>query len=137
MSKLDPICFNQHSTEQPKKTGTAEWGDRIFLAYASSNHDVEMFAQSDEVVPDRASNWHVGLGGGQHPCLGFFFAWMMFQTLLAEILRRISGYQVVEEKIERKSIGSVNGPVHAPVILSHRQKKACRYEGDTLCVWGM
>jgi cytochrome P450 len=98
---------------------TFQKGDRVLLAYASGNRDEEIFDNPDELRLDRFPNRHIGFGAGMHRCLGSFFARIMFESMLKEVLLRMPDYAVVEEEaVPYPSISRVNGWITIPATFT-------------------
>ena len=94
-------------------------GERILLAYAAANRDPEIFEDPDEVKLDRYPNRHIGFGAGMHRCIGSFFARMMFETMLNEVLTRLPDYEVdVARARKYTSISAVNGWIDMPATFT-------------------
>jgi cytochrome P450 len=90
-------------------------GERVLLSYAAANRDPDVFDEADSVKLDRFPNKHVGFGAGMHRCLGSFLARMMWQVMIAEVLKRLPGYELVEDGLRPyPSIGGVNGWINIP-----------------------
>jgi cytochrome P450 len=89
--------------------------ERVLLSYASANRDEEVFEDPEIIKLDRFPNRHIAFGAGQHRCIGSFFARMMFEVMLTEVLERMPDYQVVEKDIRAyTTIGDVNGWITIP-----------------------
>jgi len=97
-------------------------GERVFLAFASANHDEDVFEQPDQVKIDRFPNRHIAFGAGMHRCLGSFLARMMFEVMLDEILRRIPDFEVIEEKSIPYPTVPINGWVCMPAKFTPGKK---------------
>jgi cytochrome P450 len=90
-------------------------GDRVLLLWSSANHDETEFDKPEEFIPDRSPNRHAAFAHGVHRCLGSNFARVEFQMMLAELLRRMPDYEVIEEEtVPYETIGTVNGYVEMP-----------------------
>ena len=89
---------------------TLRRGDRVLLAWASANRDEAQFEEPDQVRLDRFPNRHCAFGDGIHRCVGSTLARAMFKHVLAEVLRRMPGYQVEAGQARRyQNRGTVNG----------------------------
>jgi cytochrome P450 len=85
-------------------------GDRVWLSFASANHDPAEFEDPGVVKLDRTPNRHQAFGLGLHRCLGSNFTRMEFRVMLEEILRRMPDFVVdVDASPRYRSIGIVNG----------------------------
>lgn len=94
-------------------------GDRVLLAYASGNRDTDVFEDADKLRIDRLPNRHIGFGSGMHRCLGSFFARVMFDAILAEVLERIPDYHVIEDQTKPyPSVAAVNGWITMPATFT-------------------
>jgi cytochrome P450 len=90
-------------------------GERVLMAFAAGNRDPDVFDDPETVRLDRFPNKHVGFGAGMHRCLGSFLARMMWQVMIAEVLKRMPDYELVEEGLRPyPSIGGVNGWINIP-----------------------
>jgi cytochrome P450 len=91
-------------------------GDPVLLLYRSANRDGRVFEHPDEVVLDRKPNRHLTFSAGIHRCPGSNFARMELRVMLAELLRRIPDYQVVEDGIRSQpDISIINSFARMPV----------------------
>lgn len=85
-------------------------GDRVFMSFASANHDPDQFENPEEIILDRTPNRHQAFGLGLHRCIGSNFTRMEFEVMLAEVLTRLPDYVIDEAGCEKyENIGIVNG----------------------------
>lgn len=91
-------------------------GDVVMVSWVAANHDPDAFDRADEVVLDRAPNKHLAFGGGRHRCIGAHLARMETEVMLQQVLARIPGYVVDEDRF-RPAPGNVmmNTVVSLPV----------------------
>lgn len=73
-----------------------ERGQRLFLLLQSANRDEREFPDGERFDIHRAAPRHVGLGHGQHHCIGSHVARLEGQVLLCELLARFPDYEVDE-----------------------------------------
>lgn len=98
-------------------------GDKVLLSYASGNRDEAVFDNPDTIQIDRFPNRHIGFGAGMHRCLGSFFARVMFEAMLKEVLLRIPDYQVIEaEAVPYPTIARINGWITMPATFTPGRK---------------
>jgi cytochrome P450 len=76
-------------------------GQRIFLLLQSANRDEREFREPDRFDIARGAHRHVGLGHGQHHCIGSHVARLEGRVLFEELLARVPEYEVVEEEAVR------------------------------------
>jgi len=69
-------------------------GQNLMMVYPSGNRDDEAFDDPNAFKVDRRANRHLGFGFGVHMCLGAILAKMEIQTLLREILARVSRFEL-------------------------------------------
>jgi cytochrome P450 len=98
-------------------------GEQLLLALSSANRDGSVFSNPDEVMVDRMPNPHIGFGGGNHRCLGSFFAREMFSAMFWEMTRRMPDYTVDHAQAQRyPCVASVNGWIAAPARFTPGKK---------------
>ncbi len=92
-------------------------GDKVMLMWAAANRDPVEFTDPDVVVLDRHPNRHLAFGVGLHRCMGSNVARMIMRIGLAEVLRRMPDYRIVDrENIPRFADAAfVNAPISMPV----------------------
>lgn len=69
---------------------------RIALAWASANHDGEVFDDPDDLRLDRKPNPHIAYGTGPHNCLGVHHARLLIRTLLKQLSKHVEQVTVIE-----------------------------------------
>jgi len=74
-------------------------GQRVALCFAAANRDPAIFAEPDQILPDRRPNPHVGFGSGPHACLGSAHARLLSRTVMQTLARRVSS--LVAEDVPR------------------------------------
>lgn len=89
-------------------------GDLIYLSYISANRDENIFEDPFKFDPTRSPNRHIGLGYGNHNCLGQHLARLEMRVLWEELLPRLA---TVEMNGEGKMAESefVCGPKYVPI----------------------
>lgn len=97
-----------------------EPGDRVWLALGSANYDTDIFADPEQVKPDRDnSGKHLSFGFGMHRCLGAFLAPMEMAVLLEEVLRRLPDYRIDRDRVQHyPTIPLVNGYIAMPATFT-------------------
>ena len=78
-----------------------EPGQRVFLLLQSANRDEREFPDAERFDIYRRPARHVGLGHGQHHCIGAHVARLEGQVLLEELLSRIPEYEIDESSAWR------------------------------------
>jgi cytochrome P450 len=93
-------------------------GDAVFLAFASANHDAEVFADPDRLDFTRADNPHLAFGAGIHHCMGAPLARLEITAAVEGLTRRLPGLRLaVPESDLRWRTGDVNtGLLALPVV---------------------
>jgi cytochrome P450 len=76
---------------------TIEPGQRIITLLASANRDEREYPQPDEFIWDRPIQRSLAFGRGQHFCLGYHLARLEVAVLVAEWLRRVPDYRIIDE----------------------------------------
>jgi cytochrome P450 len=71
-------------------------GQRVALCYAQANRDPEVFADPDQIIPDRRPNPHVGFGSGPHSCLGSAHARLLSRTVMQTLARRVTSLSATD-----------------------------------------
>jgi cytochrome P450 len=107
--------------------------DRILLCYASANRDEDIFEDPESLRIDRTPNRHIAFGAGLHRCIGSFFARMIFEVMVHEVLARMPDYKVDEENIRPYgSVGDINGWVTIPATFSPGKRVGASIPGYPL-----
>jgi cytochrome P450 len=89
-------------------------GETLAMFYPSANRDEAVFDQPDEFRVDRDPNPHLGLGVGEHYCLGAHLARLEIRILLEQLVPRLDGIELVGP-VERTAAAFVGGIKHLPV----------------------
>jgi cytochrome P450 len=71
-------------------------GQRVALCYAQANRDPQVFADADQIIPDRRPNPHVGFGSGPHSCPGSAHARLLSRTVMQTFARRVTALTLTE-----------------------------------------
>jgi cytochrome P450 len=93
-----PVVGMMRTTTEPVQlSGTSlPAGARLFLLFASANHDEALFEQPERFDPERASAArHVGFGHGIHYCVGAPLARLEAQITLELMLERLPNLRLV------------------------------------------
>ncbi|TYB44985.1 cytochrome P450 [Actinomadura chibensis] len=73
-------------------------GDRLFLFYASANHDADQFPAPKELQLDRANaKKHLGFGHGIHNCIGAPLARLELEISLELLAARYPGLRLADD----------------------------------------
>jgi cytochrome P450 len=100
-------------------------GDKVFVAFGGANHDPRQFERPDELRLDRAPNRHMAFGVGAHRCVGSHLARLVFDVMLAAVLRRVPDYRVVEDElVSYQNRGRINGWLNVPVEFTPEASRA-------------
>lgn len=99
-------------------------GEKVFLLWASGNHDEDVFDRPDEVVLDRFPNKHMTFGLGAHRCLGSTAARLEMRHALRAVLERIPDYEISHDKIvTAETIGVVYGHFSIPITFTPGKRR--------------
>jgi len=100
---------------------TVPAGDVLVLLAGSANRDERAFDDPDEYRIGRdIGSKLVSFGSGAHFCLGAHLARMEARVALAELFKRIRGYDVDESASVRVHSSSVRGFAHLPITVEKR-----------------
>ncbi|HKI74388.1 MAG TPA: cytochrome P450 [Pseudomonadales bacterium] len=89
-------------------------GDKVVMYYGAANRDRDVFDHADELNLHRTPNKHIAFGGGQHVCLGQWFARIEIDALLTEVLSRMHDLELAGEP-EWLPSNFISGPRSMPV----------------------
>lgn len=96
-------------------------GDVLLLLPGSAHRDERVFDNPDDFVIGREiGSKLMSFGSGAHFCLGAHLARMEARVALAELFKRIRGYEVDEANAVRVHSSNVRGFAHLPMSVSHR-----------------
>lgn len=96
-------------------------GDVLLLLPGSAHRDERVFENPDDFVIGREiGSKLMSFGSGAHFCLGAHLARMEARVALAELFKRIRGYEVDEANAVRVHSSNVRGFAHLPISVSHR-----------------
>ncbi len=84
-------------------------GAKMLIINGASGRDPRKFPEPDRYDVGREIDMHLGLGHGQHICLGASLARLESCIALEEFFRRFGEYEVPEEGIERMHSSNVRG----------------------------
>ncbi len=88
---------------------------RVALLIGSANRDERYWSDPDRFDLERNTSGSLAFGQGTHFCLGASLARLEGRVSLEEVLRRIPGWEVREEGIERVHSSNVRGFAHLPI----------------------
>jgi cytochrome P450 len=89
-------------------------GETLAMFYPSANRDEDVFDRPNEFLVDRDPNPHLGLGVGEHYCLGAHLARLEIRVLLEELVPRLDHVELTGA-VERTAAAFVGGVKHLPV----------------------
>ena len=90
-------------------------GERLWLSWAMSNRDPEIFPNPNEVDLARTGNRHHSFGLGIHRCIGSNVARMVFKRMVLAVLDRMPDYVCDPARAEHyQTIGIIQGMKHLP-----------------------
>jgi cytochrome P450 len=93
--------------------------DRVWLSWASANHDESAFHDPETVQLERYPNRHVAFGVGIHRCIGANLAKVSWQVMVTSILTRMPDFKVDRAACRRfPTIGVVNGWIGTPATFT-------------------
>lgn len=75
-------------------------GDKLWILWASANHDETEFPEPERVILDRNPNRHVAFGVGVHRCLGSNLGRLMARVAFEEFLTRVPDYRLEREEFD-------------------------------------
>ncbi len=87
-------------------------GSPIVLALAAGSRDPAHVLDPERFDPERASNEHLGFGGGPHYCFGAPLARMEAQIALTELTRRLRNPRLVTDAPPYRPSAALRGPRH-------------------------
>jgi cytochrome P450 len=89
-------------------------GETLAMFYPSANRDEAVFDRPGEFRVDRHPNPHLGLGVGEHHCLGAHLARLEIRVLLEELVARLDHVELAGP-VQRTAAAFVGGVKHLPV----------------------
>ncbi|BBX68241.1 cytochrome P450 [Mycolicibacterium psychrotolerans] len=96
-------------------------GDVLLLLPGSAHRDERVFENPDDFVIGREiGSKLMSFGSGAHFCLGAHLARMEARVALAELFKRIRGYEVDEANAVRVHSSNVRGFAHLPINVEVR-----------------
>ena len=96
-------------------------GDVILLLPGSAHRDERVFENPDDFIIGREIGSKLqSFGSGAHFCLGAHLARMEARVALAELFKRIRGYEVDEANAVRVHSSNVRGFAHLPISIQVR-----------------
>src|SRR6476620_1861058 len=103
--------FNLYDTTIPD-------GDIVLLLPGSAHRDERVFPDPDDYVIGREIGSNLlSFGSGAHFCLGAHLARMEARVALAELFKRIRGFEIDEANAVRVHSSSVRGFAHLPMTV--------------------
>jgi cytochrome P450 len=96
-------------------------GDVLLLLPGSAHRDERVFERPDDFLIGREIGSKLqSFGSGAHFCLGAHLARMEARVALAELFKRIRGYEVDEANAVRVHSSNVRGFAHLPITIQSR-----------------
>jgi cytochrome P450 len=96
-------------------------GDVVLLLPGSAHRDERVFENPDDYLIGREiGSKLMSFGSGAHFCLGAHLARMEARVALAELFKRIRGYEVDEANAVRVHSSNVRGFAHLPITVEIR-----------------
>jgi len=96
-------------------------GDLLILFYPSANRDEDVFADPFRFDVGREPNEHIAFGIGEHFCLGANLARLELTAIVAEVLRRLDGFELAGP-VERARTIIVGGIKRMPIRYRVRER---------------
>jgi cytochrome P450 len=79
---------------------TIKEGDKLWVLWASANHDEVEFPEPERIILDRNPNRHLAFGVGVHRCLGSNLGRLMARVAFEEFLARIPDYRLESDEFD-------------------------------------
>jgi cytochrome P450 len=79
---------------------TIKEGDKLWILWASANHDEVEFPEPERIILDRNPNRHLAFGVGVHRCLGSNLGRLMARVAFEEFLARIPDYRLESDEFD-------------------------------------
>jgi cytochrome P450 len=94
-------------------------GERLWLSWAMSNRDPNVFPNPNEVDLARTGNRHHSFGLGIHRCIGSNVARMVFKRMVIAVLDRMPDFVCDPARAEHyQTIGIIQGMRHLPATFT-------------------
>ena len=90
-------------------------GSMVTMLLASANRDPERWHEPDRFDIDRDTNGHMGLGFGNHFCLGASLARLEGRIALETILARLPEFEIATDHVEPHGSILIRGPKALPL----------------------
>lgn len=72
-------------------------GTRLFVNFASANHDPRRFEQSEQFNVDRKPNPHLAFGYGPHLCIGRYLARAELKSTVTRLFSRLPDLELAAD----------------------------------------
>ena len=106
-------------------------GERVWLSWAMSNRDPDVFPNPNEVDLARTGNRHHSFGLGIHRCIGSNVARMVFKRMVTAVLDRMPDYVCDPAGAEHyQTIGIIQGMKHLPATFTPGPRIGDGLDGD-------
>lgn len=94
---------------------TIKKGDRVLLSWYGANHDPKKYPNPYKFDLERGAAQHLGMGAGEHFCLGAWLAKAIAATTIREVLHRIPNYRIdVDNAVKGEDVSSIEKWVTMP-----------------------
>jgi cytochrome P450 len=111
-----PVIYMRRTAKKDAVLGDKQIreGDKVVMYFGSANRDPEKFELPDALALAREQNEHIAFGTGPHGCLGQHIARIEIDAMLAEVLSRMTGFELAEP-VEWLASNFISGPKRMPV----------------------
>lgn len=95
---VSPVMMMRRTTTQEAELAGARLppGAKVVVYFVSANRDERRFEDSQQFMPTREDNPHLGFGIGPHFCLGTHLARLEARIFFEELFQRVSDIRLVE-----------------------------------------
>jgi cytochrome P450 len=96
-------------------------GDKVVMYFGAANRDPAAFDRPEVLDLARAENRHIAFGTGPHGCLGQHIARIEIDAMLAEVLSRMTGFELTAPP-EWLPSNFISGPKTMPLRFRARER---------------
>ena len=93
---------------------TIRQGDKVVMYFGAANRDPAAFDRPETLDLSRPENPHIAFGAGPHGCLGQHIARIEIDAMLAEVLTRMTGFELAGPP-EWLASNFISGPKSMPL----------------------
>ncbi len=97
-------------------------GDFVFLVFAAANRDPRVFADPEQINPERDHEKSMVFAPGLHHCIGHLLAKMQVTEFFGALVQRFSGVELLDPKLDFMSQIAFRGLHHLNVRMIPRAK---------------